>query len=637
LVIPIDREILLAHQWASDKNSKRVLWTFIDKKNIIKEHYFKVFENYGETVVVPHLSNLDSYSSFRYLIKSILEDMNIDAHKILEPYPNIYDILENENYHRPKKLTFAAERIHQAVIRRISRESIYNAFLIDSAARLLIKLIKNFKRHRNKIIILNEFEKIDRPSIRIFYRTFLLSYPSMDIRWIYLFHYPCLDLPKQPNEDLLSKVKNIRLNLIHRLKSLLDPKIIYFNFQNSDPNLFQIPISVTQDYTFTDIAQSLVDQNYEYSMLLSISRILSTKNKNKIAELKRLLAIASANAGLNEESLRLLCDALKDTYKPEMRAHLHYLKGLIYNKRFYDLTAAENEYKMGLEEIDRTQITSVSKIERAWLMNGISFVNVMRSKQLLSSESNKLIYEIIKMEIEAFNLVKGPKDTAHTYLRYNLIANIAFLLEILGDYGKSIKFWKDIFEPYIKDELDSEFNKVLGYRLGLIFFKAGQKKQCEKYLIRALRGALSDKDKFLTERILYALGYVNVYFNNDYKAMTYFKKGLRLSFELREWHSVIDHTIGLIYCNSLFNNINILSKGINLISQQSIKNLINLILNEAQLNKDQTHETIKYKLEKYNIKLKSPSPKLPSYIANVDLEPIPDRDMNLYLAMTPKN
>ena len=114
-------------------------------------------------------------------------------------------------------------------------------------------------------------------------------------------------------------------------------------------NTYRIP-KLKSRHVFINLARSLVDQNYELAILLASRQIAISEDEDNKADLKRILAVACSNAGLNCEATELLHDALSCARKPEIRARIHYLLGLLYNKRYYDLDVAEKEYQLGIRE-----------------------------------------------------------------------------------------------------------------------------------------------------------------------------------------------------------------------------------------------------------------------------------------------
>ena len=261
-------------------------------------------------------------------------------------------------------------------------------------------------------------------------------------------------------------------------------------------------------------------------------------------------------------------------------------------------------------------------------MNGLAFVATLRAKQLPKSESTNMLHNILKMEIEAYNLVSGPMDMPHIYLRFNLLVNIAFLLEILGEYEQAIRFWKE-YAKNIK-KFGPEVDEVLGYRLGLVFFKAGRHGDAKKALASSLAGARSDLDKFSEERILYALGYVYLKSGENQKAMSFFEDGLKLALEL-EWNNASDHIIGLAHSGAQLERSFLTDYLLKTIPQKSIRTSLSKIVIRAINCVRLGDSSIPKTLDDAGLKLKPPSPKLPSYIASVDLEPVPSTDVNRYL------
>ncbi|HIH7690054.1 TPA: hypothetical protein ACYSSA_002809, partial [Staphylococcus aureus] len=119
--------------------------------------------------------------------------------------------------------------------------------------------------------------------------------------------------------------------------------------------------------------------------------------------------------------------------------------------------------------------------EKAWLKNGLSLAQTINSKNI-----HRDAVEIIKNEMDSYKSIAESNNFKFVYLKYNLLANIAFLLEILNVYKKAENFWEMAFGKLFLDENNNlDGVKSLSYRLGVLNIKMDNFNKAKYYLKKA--------------------------------------------------------------------------------------------------------------------------------------------------------
>ena len=379
-----------------------------------------------------------------------------------------------------------------------------------------------------------------------------------------------------------------------------------------------------------DAAEELAFQNYERVYVILEPLFRNSKiDKELQAQVYRLVALTDASRGDYAQAYRLLSIAYGMTKLATYKAHIKYLQGLIQTKRYYDLKAAEKDYETGLRCLGKkSNRDRQSLLENAWLLNGQALVRSLRAKNLSKKDASKELEKALTLEIQAFNIAKGKVGADFAYLRYNLLANITFLLEITKQYNNAIKFWTKSFEQYLISK-DSSFEIAYYTRLGLLKFKEGLVKSSIEELNKALKSSVSIHDSFYQERVLYSIAFIELNEKKFNESLSHFKKGLEITRDLQEMSSFYMHLCGALW-NAAYLNDNRLfwdtvSLGLKLVVNEHHKTLLN------SLKKSAKDKNLINLLKNNDMEIPLPSPKLPSYIPSIDLEGTPSQDINRYL------
>lgn len=582
--------------------------------------------------------NFYRFRSFEKLCYSLLERISKEKRlPIIKRYEKYIGSTFSDLFGKKRtKSSSVGESIVSAVVRRISRESHHYALFIDKAARFMIELVNELSssKYLQMYIVLNDFNNWDRPSLRIVNRFNVLN-ESYPVTWIALDN-EIEDNLFTNNPMLYKRLQYVRRQFFSQFLRI-QPKVTdgLYNPQGQANVVVKYPIkklSLEKKFlrdSMRNAAEELAFQNYErvYVILEPLFRNLIDNELQ--AQVYRLVALTDASRGDYSLAYKLLSKAYRTTKLETYKAHIKYLQGLIHTKRYYDLKAAGQDYEMGMNHLGKaTHKNHQFLLEKAWLLNGQALVHSLRAKSLSKKAASRELEKGLSLEIQAFNIAKGKRGPDFAYLRYNLLANITFLLEITKQYDKAIEFWTKSFEQYLISK-DPSFEIAYYTRLGLLEFKEGLVKNSIEKLKKALKSSVSIQDPFYEERVLYAIAFIQLHEKQFSESLFYFKKGLTITKDLREMSSFYMHLHGVLW-NAAYLNDNklfwdIIDFGLKFLVDEHHKTLLN------SLKKNIKDKNLINILKNNDMELPLPSPKLPSYIPSIDLEGTPSQDINRYL------
>lgn len=606
----------------SYKNNSRPRWITgtgnQNKKEIIDlVKYFNSNYHVLHVVQSNKSSVYSTYSGINNLLNLIIPIVQDEGPQIIQKYK---DVLENVCPHLIGANTnpespLNAHAVTYAIIRRISRESLHTTKYIDGISRFILDAHHHCNSLKKLCLMIDNFDLLDRPSLRIFYRLQMLLTQNDDIKVISIcLGEPLLEVTdKSKNTDKIRNSLAIsRKKLFEKLVHDLNPHRIslgYYDQQVLADPIEEMPFGY--DYVLK-VGENLVEQNYDFAYLIAECGLKYSDDNEVKADLYRLIGLVEANVGEHQKAKASIKKAIHFSESKLLKAHLYYLLGLLCVKRDYEYSEANVNFNKGLEMLEHSQDKN-RDFEEAWLINGKALVGSLMVKTAPEIEKNRKLTDVIKNELDALSLVKNGKGPHYTYLRYNLLANIAFLLEIIGDNTQAIKFWDRAFGLYLDTSRGQRFEPVYLYRIGIIYWKNEEINLAVTSLDRALEAASALKDKFLEERIIFALSYIQFYSGEVEKAREHFKVGFEISWDLREIKTCV------IYLQGLFQS----SKKLKDIEQM---NAIEDLTTEIKLCFP--HIEFPVSLEE---SILPPSPKLPAYLPSIDLEISPKVDLNRYL------
>lgn len=583
-------------------------------------------------VIATSWTGYESYASLRPLLEFIWSIASVEAPELIEQY-SLYleSVIPHLTGQKSGKFRrhMPADAVVLAITRRISRESHHSALLIDALARFMLTAQRNCPSLQPGLtFLLQGFEYWDRPSIRILCRLSQLSLSTDYINWVGVLNQKFQsELASQ--SDLFSRLERTRANFFATVEESIP---IHHDYAGEVASFSLPPLQLEQASAMLPdmVAEALTEQNYERVYFLCASALTHDLTAEEVARIWHLIALADANVKFYQESMLALDKALDFTASPATRARIRYLQGLLSTKRFYDLRIAADYYQRCEDELAVADMQDAAvRLEKAWLQNGRALMYTLEAKQATPDQREQLLQKSFQLEIQAYTLIGKERGIAFAYLRYNLLANITFLLEISQRFEAAISFWERAFESNLTVG-NPGFELAFQARLGLLMSKAGRYEEAENIIKQVYAKAIQLADPYYQERIGYSLAYLHLQSGDPVQAVDLFLDGFRLSADLRFWGNCVEQLTGAFHCAAQLCN-------------PQLFNQITALL--AELPSELEHEISaklracaplqqcpgKADLEKEGICLKPPSPKLPSYIPEIDLEGKPERDLNRLL------
>lgn len=505
---------------------------------------------------------------------------------------------------------FNAHSVGSAIVRRISRESIHLSDAIDSVARLLLTLVARIEDVQGAplVLVLDRAERLDRPSARVLHRAHQLADRAQ--HWVWRFDAPVTDKGPAPAEPLLGRFSRARSRLFATLAEALAPNL--HDIPQGPAYLPEVPAPDTT--VEAAIATELVGQNYDLAYLKA-RHMTPLERDDRTANVYRMLCIVDANVGEIDRATESIARARETAATQWLRAHCHYMTGLLLTKRHYDLDAADHHYVQGLELLGEAN-DDASRLERSWLINGRSLVGALKCKSLTPADRDEEAKRIFVNEVEAFKAVKGQDSAQALYLQLNLLANMTLLLEMNEDYMRAAFFWSQVFDRFRgnQSEVQRTFEVAFRYRLGMLLFKAGRVDEAVAHLAEAVSISDGERRRFTHQRTLYALGFVQHGADQHEAALHTFAEAAALAAELRDPDALRKAVVGAL----------IAARAAHLSDEAAYWSDALERVDRASAPQERT-----VPLED---RLAPPPPKFPSYVPLIDLEATPIVDLNQFLA-----
>jgi tetratricopeptide (TPR) repeat protein len=498
-----------------------------------------------------------------------------------------------------------ADSVAFAIMRRISRESFYTARIIDLSARLMNEVLSRVPGCLR--VHVDQVDRLDRPSLKALARAMLLLEPKHGFSWI----WHSVSDPVASPSDTDGLLFLSRGQLLRQLVGILDPTL------RRGPAIAPLGSASAEAVSIYDISAALVLQNYDACFLWTDSLLGGADLAS--SQSLRLAALAAVNIGRNEDALRLLKRAEEMATSSGWRAHLCYLQGLIEAKRGYDVSKSTTHYERGLAVLESHQGNGEDlPLERGWLLNGLALNEAILWRRDLAALHH--FSRAFTLERDAFALVAEGDDPARTYLRFNLLANSAFLMEIRGNYELAIDIFRNTFGLEMDEAHDRKqrWRSTLGYRIGVLHHRAGQLEEASRCLREAAEQDAATESWATQERILRAIGALELDRGAFAEAAETFGRGLDICLAARSAEGAREHARGLM-CALLSNGDERRAGEVNeaLGSEEDLqlvpegKSRSRLVIEDCRPN--------------------APSPKLPAYFPEIDLEGIPSIDLNRFL------
>lgn len=469
-----------------------------------------------------------------------------------------------------------------AVLRRISRESAYLAAASLALVRECAGVMRARYSRTGRVIFKNA-EDFDRPSLK--FLCLLLLNLGNDVKW--LIHIGSAGTPTE-NASLFSEA---RADILSKLVTVLRPGKVHVEPHQKSVILQELVDPIA-------LASNIVLQNYDICLFQQDQTDLSCLQADSL----RLKALAAVNIGNYAAALNYLDVAVCGDSTPVQRAACLYAKGLVLQKRLSDGDAAVKAFLRGLDALQGLD-DEAARLERAWLFNGLALNDAIKSRSDKQNASRHIAAAFSKLLV-AQDLVAKGKAPADVYLRHNLLANTVLLAEMAGHYGQARRlFEKNFIKPENLEAQDSRA-VTFGYRLGLLYLREGNIQQADILLDKAAKSAEVIGCDYSLERILRARGFLKD------------EQGSRAA----AWDI---HLQGLVLSGQIF-------------SAEGWRLHLSALARIAEAGDISQKRVVQRERERFGISSFSPrikpSPKLPAYFPEFDLEDVPSTDINRRLA-----
>jgi hypothetical protein len=551
------------------------------------------------------------YYGISQFMKKII-DLNIVNPSCEKAYNKL--ISEWKNTH------LSSDSVLYSIIRRISRESTKTINMVDAFTQELKKIFSEYyKNEKHLVLHIQNSEWLDRPTLRILYHlSKIIPGNQFSQIWDFSGRINCEYSDNFPYNDIINNLKKARSEIFRKISVDLNVKII--NESNKEINWDKMKFKKMSDNLLGNAALALVTLNYEYGYLACIES-MSVEDKD-YHEVYRILGLIHVNLNFPKLAYQSFLKAIKLTNDISKKAHLEYLCGLLATKRFYDPSLAEYHYKNGLEYLEDQEEDSSTRLEKAWLFNGMSFLDATKGMKK-PKEDRKIFFEnTLRREIEALEIIKNDKTKGSLYLKFNLYSNIAFLLEIKKDYNYALQFWENMFAKYsyVEKNGETKADALYLYRTGMLTWRKGELPLALIYLESSSQEAKIANQRIFLQLIKYSIGYIQLQNNQDQQAMLSFKEGLEIAKSLNDLELIQQLSLG--YLQASINSGDF---------ERSLNNLKDWFIEDNY----KVEYLYKSDLEVLNFvskeELSPPKTKLPSYYPLFDLEARPKVDMNSYL------
>ncbi len=503
--------------------------------------------------------------------------------------------------------------------RRISRESHASALWIDRAARFLAEAVPvlSVPGAGPVRLDLDGFGTWDRLSIRILYRAVLIAH----LRGAPLLVHARVTSPLTPFLTALSSRPGVR--------ATTGPDETHSAHGPAPAVVTGLLPAGGPAELVRSVGEALALQNFERADLLIEAGLREVTDPDERADLIRLRAIGLAQTGAAEAALEHLEAALAIARRPELRAHLNYLCGLLLTKRSGQADRGGLFYAEGLRITQEQPETGGQlTVEAAWLHNGLALLATMRARQAGEGapEREALLREAFQHEFTAFRMVGDlPGDSAF-YLRYNLSHNLAFLLQIAGRHLRAEQMLRSVSGTMLSTGR-ADFLLLHSYAIGILQLRREAYDEALSTFAQAARTAQELDDPFYLERTLAAAGYTALRAGFPAQAVRHYRQGARVARRIADDAASQQHVAGLLW------SLTLIGTSWDADEQAAASRWYPGAARAHQRGADP--DGLREALLLAGAEVVPPSSKLPSYVPGVDLEGAPDRDLNRFLAGLP--
>ncbi len=576
----------------------------------------------GTSLRITAAAGFHTFDVLGRLVREILPAIRAYAPGLLRTYRAALDFVLGTDADGRRGLTSGADAVTYAVVRRISRESMHGGALMDKAARFLVAAFHDVPalRSRRHLVIVSA-ELADRPSLRVVYRMQQLDDQDPRLSVVLLTG---ASPHRLPDEGLHMRLSAARADFLDHLISLSGAVTVRPETAR-DPGL--VPTAVPTgsaaggDEILRPLADALVNQNYEAVYHHAAVVLAGPAEPRLAANTLRLVALADANTGRTEQALEMLDRALERGHDPDFAAHLWYLKGLLHTKRRYQLDQADACFDRGTELLTPRLNEDSARFELAWLHNGKALVLALRARAAPAArDRTRLLEDAMRLEFRAFDSVPAGRSAEHVYLRYNLLANLTFLLEIMERFPEALGFWNRAFGQFLHAQGRDTFERSYRYREAMLRWRADQPAAAADELAGILRITGEREEWFVAERVYEAAARLAVREAGPRQAAGLYLRAAALAYHNRDWAVFARHLRSMALCAKRAGADRMLAEATELLAA--------LPADIGVTDRNPPEDTG----EDLAMLLPAPNPKLPAYLPLLDLEPTPKRNLNVYLA-----
>lgn len=563
----------------------------------------------------------DHLCGLQELLAVLLPVVRTALPEVLERHAEVLGLLARqedpggEGTGRRGRFVPVSETASLGTTRRISRESHTTAGWIDRAARFLVDALPALGDR--PVLVLHAFDHWDRISVRILYRSVLLA--DQQGRGITV-------------RGLLHDGGTLFLERLSRLRAVrtcaaLPPA--------SDPPRGAPGLEVEawrsggSASPLRAIGDAIALQNFERADLLIAAHLEAVGaeggRSDDLADLIRLQAISQAQTGRIDTAVAKLEQSLELAEKPELRAHLNYLIALLVTKRKDDTQTARTYYLRGLECIDALDAPGVdAQVEKAWILNGLALAAAIDARGTQDTERRDLLFkEAFELEFDAFRMVREMPGDSAFYLRYNLSHNLAFLLQITSRHRQAEDFLRSVSATMLGTGRP-EFFVPHHYAIAVLQLRRGSHEEAAASFEAAVRVAGALRDPFHLEKLLAAAGYTDLRRGDHTGAARHYRDAALTARRLCDEPAFAQDLAGLLWALTL---------GGSRWDRHTLE-AARIWYPQAAgaYDRGAGGEELAEALTQAGAQIAPPSSKLPSYLAAVDLEGLPGRDLNRFLA-----
>ncbi|MDQ1007692.1 tetratricopeptide (TPR) repeat protein [Streptomyces sp. V4I23] len=510
------------------------------------------------------------------------------------------------------------------VTRRINRESHDSAVVIDGLARTLAAgMAATSARRGGLTLLVDRIDLWDRPSLRVLLRTcrlasrgdFTVLASSAD------WHPLADDASLTPLQRLTIHSRSAWLARISSLPGVVTaegptppavPAAELAAVAARTADRWHALRATSFPNALLELGNALAFQNFEHFFLVADAANAAEASPERRADIERLVGIAESQLGRYDDAAERLERARRLTTTPAVSAHLAYLVGLLRTKRNLAPEEGARHYAEGLAVLHDAEDTPHNVVERSWILNGKALVETMRARRITDpAERREALDTAFTLCFSALDGIKGLTGEHADYLRFNLVANITFLLEITKRPAEAARFWTRAFAGVAKSGATA-FLVPHHARLAQLLAQADDP-AAHEHFAQAITYAKERGDRFYEERIRYAHGYAAFRSGDFPAALQHFRTGAHLAAVLRDRTGYLQHVFGALAT---------------LVEAGSVAAAADLAerspvapagLSTALRGADGVEEG-RARLVAHGVTVSRPSPKLPPYIAHVDLE-----------------